>query len=139
MPATTRSGTSTLLICRSDSEASTDSVADAVLLALLASAVVAEMVLVLGRVRAGSPLIQLGRTTRVIDCASLRLMLPMLQLKLGAAGVIWAPGRMLQLDPVLVDEIDTTVKPASPTGSVKLSVTVTPAEVDGPLFENDSV
>ena len=49
--------------------------------------------------------------------------------------MICAPAAMLQVDPLRVELIDTTVKPVSaPLAKVKLSPTTTPWAIDGPLL-----
>ena len=99
------------------------------------SVLVVVMLAVLATVRAGLPAMKLGRTTTVTLCVSPLASVPMVQLKVLAAGVICAPAAMLQVDPLRVELIDTTVKPVSaPLAKVKLSPTTTPWAIDGPLL-----
>ena len=61
----------------------------------------------------------------------------MLQLKVSLTPLSTAPAAMLQLDPALDDDICVTVAPVSPAGKTIVSVTMTPAAVDGPLLRNE--
>ena len=99
------------------------------------SVLVVVMRAVLSTVRAGLPAMKLGRITTVTLWVSPLARVPMVQLKLLAAGVICAPAAMLQLDPLRLELTDTTVKPVSPAlAKVKVSLTTTPWASDGPLL-----
>ena len=84
------------------------------------------------------PALKLGRTTRLTLPSSWLARLPKLQLKPGAAGVIWLPAATEQVAPARLGLIDTTLKPVSPGAKLKLSSTVTLSADDGPLFLNSN-
>ena len=79
-----------------------------------------------------------GRSTRLTLPSSWLARVPTVQLKVGAAGVIWLPAATEQVAPALLGVIDTTLKPVSPGAKLKLSSTATFSAVDGPLFLNSS-
>ena len=138
----TGSTTSVLLTSRSSAAGLTVSTADLLLLPLLPPAGFSTLVVVtlavLATLRTPLPGWKFGRTTTVMAWVSPLARLPMVQLKAGAAGVSWAPAAIEQVEPAAVEAIDTTVKPLSPPGKLKLSLTTTPVAVDGPLLRNES-
>ena len=102
------------------------------------SALVVLMWALLLMLRSGLPGMKLGRTTSVTLWVSPLASVPMLQLKVAAAGVIWLPAEIEQAEPALDETTDTTVSPVSPAPKLKASSTATPSAADGPLLRKDS-
>ncbi len=60
-----------------------------------------------------------------------------MQVKVLLAPLSTAPAAMLHVEPPFDEVICVTVAPLSPAGNVIVSVTTTPAAVDGPLLRNE--
>ena len=144
MPAKYGTGSkmSVLLTSKFSAAGFTVSVALWLLLPLLPPAGFSTLVVVtlavLVTLRTALPTRKLGRTTSTTCSVTPLASAPMVQLKPGAAGVIWLPALIEQVEPALVELTEITVNPVSPTAKVKLSPTTTLAAAEGPLLRKDN-